>query len=33
MPDLDLRDFLYFGSATGFLLFLTQLVLANRTGR
>ena len=30
---LDLRDFLYFGSATGFLLFLTQLVLANRTGR
>ena len=30
---LDLRDFLYFGSATGFMLFLTQLVLANRTGR
>jgi ABC-2 type transport system permease protein len=30
---LDARDFLYFGSATGFLLFLTQLVLANRTGR
>lgn len=30
---LDARDFLYFGSATGFMLFLTQLVLANRTGR
>ena len=30
---LDARDFLYFASATGFMLFLTQLVLANRTGR
>ena len=30
---LDARDFLYFASVTGFMLFLTQLVLANRTGR
>ena len=30
---LDLRDFVYFASVTGFFLFLTQLVLGNRTGR
>ena len=30
---LDARDFVYFGSMTGFMLFLTQLVLGNRTGR
>lgn len=30
---LDARDFLYFASVTGFMLFLTQLVLDNRTGR
>ena len=30
---LDARDFLYFASITGFMLFLTQLVLDNRTGR
>ena len=30
---LDARDFLYFASTTGFMLFLTHLVLGNRTGR
>jgi ABC-2 type transport system permease protein len=30
---LDVRDFLYFASVTGFMLFLTQLVLGNRSGR
>ena len=30
---LDVRDFLYFASVTGFMLFLTRLVLDNRTGR
>lgn len=30
---LDARDFLYFASVTGFMLFLTQLVLDNRSGR
>ena len=30
---LDARDFIYFASVTGFMLFLTQLVLDNRTGR
>lgn len=30
---LDARDFLYFASVTGFMLFLTHLVLANRSGR
>jgi ABC-2 type transport system permease protein len=30
---LDFRDFLYFASVTGFMLFLTHLVLDNRTGR
>ncbi len=30
---LDLRDVIYFGSVIGFMLFLTQLVLQNRTGR
>ena len=30
---LDVRDFLYFGSVIGFMLFLTQLVLGNRSGR
>jgi ABC-2 type transport system permease protein len=30
---LDLRDFAYFASAIGFMGFLTQLVLDNRTGR
>ncbi len=30
---LDLRDMVYFASAIGFMLFLTHLVLANRTGR
>jgi ABC-2 type transport system permease protein len=30
---LDLRDVVYFASVTGFMLFLTQLVLDNRTGR
>ena len=30
---LDARDFLYFASVTGFMLFLTRLVLDNRTGR
>ena len=30
---LDARDILYFASVTGFMLFLTRLVLDNRTGR
>ena len=30
---LDARDFAYFASVTGFMLFLTHLVLGNRTGR
>ncbi|HHX98645.1 MAG TPA: ABC transporter permease [Kiritimatiellia bacterium] len=30
---LDLRDVIYFASVIGFMLFLTQLVLQNRTGR
>ncbi len=30
---LDARDVLYFASVTGFMLFLTRLVLDNRTGR
>ncbi len=30
---LDARDFLYFASITGFMLFLTHLVLANRSGQ
>ncbi len=30
---LDLRDFVYFGSVVGFMLFLTHLVLGNRSGR
>lgn len=30
---LDARDVLYFASVTGFMLFLTQLVLGNRSGR
>ena len=30
---LDARDFVYFASVTGFMLFLTHLVLGNRTGR
>ena len=30
---LDLRDFVYFASVTGFMLFLTHLVLGNRSGR
>jgi len=30
---LDLRDVIYFASVIGFVLFLTQLVLQNRTGR
>lgn len=30
---LDLRDLLYFASVTGFMLFLTQLVLGSQTGR
>jgi ABC-2 type transport system permease protein len=30
---LDVRDFLYFASVTGFMLFLTHLVLGNRSGR
>ena len=30
---LDVRDLLYFASVTGFMLFLTHLVLGNRSGR
>lgn len=30
---LDVRDFLYFAGVTGFMLFLTHLVLSNRSGR
>jgi len=30
---LDLRNFVYFASVIGFMLFLTQLVLNNRSGR
>ena len=30
---LELRDVIYFASVIGFMLFLTQLVLQNRTGR